>query len=69
MTEKRFKALLQFRKDYPHSAVNLDDLVMIFNASKAVLQSQTNAPTLMEIIAFSKVVVLTVERNVCPSKA
>jgi hypothetical protein len=68
MTEKRFKALLQFTKDYPHSNVNLDDLVMIFNASKAVLQSQAKTPTLMEIIAFSKVVVLTIQGTVCPSK-
>lgn len=68
MNDKLPISLLKFRKEYPQSPVNLDDLVMIFNASKAVLQSQNNTPTLLEIIEFSKTVVLTIEHPVCPLK-
>jgi hypothetical protein len=69
MDEKLFMSLLQFRKDYPTSPVNLDDLVMILNASRAVLLSQSGTPpTLMEIIEFSKTIVWTFERPVCPLK-
>lgn len=68
MNEKLPIALLKFRKEYPQSPVNLDDLVMIFKASKAVLQSQEVTPTLLEIIEFSKTVVFTIEHPVCPSE-
>ncbi|OMP77398.1 MULTISPECIES: hypothetical protein [unclassified Chitinophaga] len=61
MTNDKMIALPQFRKDSPHAAVNLDDLLMIFNSSKAVLRSQTENPTIMEIIEFSKTVALTVK--------
>jgi hypothetical protein len=64
MAKETIRPLLQFRKDYPEAAVSLDNLLMIFNASKAVLQSQTKNPTMMEIIEFSKVVIKTLEGQI-----
>ncbi|SKD10117.1 hypothetical protein SAMN05660461_6017 [Chitinophaga ginsengisegetis] len=55
--------LLEFRKNYPDAPINLDELTMYFEASKAVLMNQYESPTSNQIIEFAKVVVASVPRR------
>lgn len=55
--------MLEFRKNYPEAPINLDELKMYYEASKAVLKSQSEEPTVCQIIEFAKVVVASVPKQ------
>jgi hypothetical protein len=59
---------LKFRKDYPESDIDLDELAMILSASAIALRAfKKRKPSMQEIIQFSRVVVAQRLCKVCPS--